>query len=93
VDVLSVVVGAVIGALVSVPITIFIEDPLRAVVRRIVTAVKGSSSTTDLELEDHAAQEVRRMEQLEAELVLSKKRIERTRNLLNASRSPREGIE
>jgi sensor domain CHASE-containing protein len=93
VDVLSLVVGAVIGAFVSVPITVFIEDPLREFIRRVRVTVKRSSSGRDAELENHAAQEIRTIEELQAELELRKKRLERTRNLIDASRSPPEGIE
>lgn len=83
----TILVGAVIGAIASVPVTLFVIDPLRAFIQRL----RFGSPSRDLDI--HGSEELKQIDELEAEVSRRKKQIERTKNLLNTSRLPDERTE
>lgn len=90
-DILSIVVGALIGALFSVPITIFIQDPLRAFMQRALIAWRRSSHPEQTDLVVHVSVELKKRDELEGELKLVEQNLERAGSLLASLERPKKG--
>ncbi len=79
-DTTALLLGAIIGAFVSVPVTLFVTDPLRLLIRRV------RLGTTEFDV--HAAREAAELKQLEAELEVRKGRMERARAMVDNTLPP-----